>query len=172
MDTEEWAVRVQLGHERPGEAGGELWVRFSSLLEKLFPGICPKTGCPTKPAAAGVRGAALLARRVWGKASLSSRFWPLERDQEKPSWSEGRSRPAQARSSPRPEVAWAVHGARIHPPPGRQITPVVKLPKGKRCSAWHALRVPGSRAPGSLLAAWPPPPAVIGLERRFWRNAN
>lgn len=79
------------------------------------------------------------------------------RDQEESSWSEGRSRPAQARSSPRPEVAWAAQGTRIHPPPGRQITPVVKLPKGKRGSAWHVLRVPGSRAPGSLLAARPLP---------------
>lgn len=85
-------------------------MRFSNLLERLFPGTFPGTACPTKPTAAGLRRGG-----PPGEESVGQRFTLLEvsgfrpakrgRNQEGPSWSEGRS-------SPGAEAAWEAHRAR------------------------------------------------------------
>ena len=55
--SDRWTWERDGQSECASEMGGrrELWVRFSSLLERLFPGTCPGTACPTKPTAAGLR---------------------------------------------------------------------------------------------------------------------
>lgn len=142
--------------EGSSERGGqtELWLRFLQPAGNALSRYLRATGVPTPPKAAALGGAALLSRRVWGRGSLSPKSPGFGRRREGGT----RGGRAGAKAGPGP------------PRPARRSSPGVKLPKGKRGSAWHVLRVPGPEAP-----ALPPhraAPSPRPQERGFWCNAN